>query len=305
MKVIFMGTPNFSVPVLDRLCNTGHELICVYTQPPRPCGRGKREQRSPVHKYADGLGLEVRHPISLKTAEVQQAFASLNADVAVVVAYGLLLPRAVLDLPRFGCLNVHASLLPRWRGAAPIHRAIMEGDKTTGISIMKMEVGLDTGPVLLREETAIGISETTADLHNRLSDIGAELIVKTLGKVESIDAVPQPYNGITYAAKVEKSEALIDFAKPAETVDRKIRALSPFPGAWSEFKGMRLKFLCSEVCRKIGSFGAPGKVISDTLEVACQTGSVRITRIQKAGKAAQIPEDFLRGVKIKRGDIFG
>ena len=218
------------------------------------------------------------------------------------MAYGLLLPRAVLDLPRFGCLNIHASILPRWRGAAPIQRAIMAGDRTTGVSIMQMEAGLDTGPVLLHEEIDIGIIETSAELGDRLSCIGADLIIKTLGDFENIYAVPQTNKGIIYAAKIDKAEARIDFGRSAEDVDRKIRGLSPFPGAWSEFNGIRLKFLGSEVCRPVGNFGAPGKVISDNLEVACQKGSVRITRIQKAGKAVQISEDFLRGLQIKKGD---
>ena len=305
MKIIFMGTPEFSVLVLKRLFNEGHELICVYTQPPSSGGRGKKERLSPVHEYANKLNLKVRHPISLNPVEAHEAFASLNADIAVVVAYGLLLPRAILELPRLGCLNIHASLLPRWRGAAPVQRAIMAGDRRTGVSIMKMEVGLDKGPVLLSEETEIGITETSAELHCRLSDIGAGLILKTLGNIEKINAVPQSESGVIYAAKIDKSEARLDFAKSAKDVDCKIRGLSPFPGAWLEFKDVRLKFLGSEVCRSSGDFGAPGKVISDDFEIACQKGSVRITRVQKAGKAAQISEDFLRGFQIKKGDKFG
>ncbi len=305
MKIIFMGTPDFSVSVLRHLHSAGHELICVYTQPPRSGGRGKKERLSPVHEYANRLGLKIRHPGNLNSAKEHEAFASFNADIAVVVAYGCLLPKGFLDLPRLGCLNIHASLLPRWRGAAPIQRAIMAGDRITGVSIMKMEVGLDTGPVLLSEKTEIGVKETSADLHERLSIIGAELILKTLGNIKKIYAVPQPESGIIYASKIDKGEAHIDFKKTAEDVDRKIRGLSPFPGAWLEFKGTRLKFLGSEVCRSIGNFGAPGKVISDNFEVACQKGSVRVTKVQKAGKAALPAEDFLRGFQIKKGDKLG
>mgnify|MGYP000164773332 FL=1 len=237
MRIIFMGTPDFSVPVLEALVAAGHEIACVYCQPPRPAGRGKKDRPTPVHARALDLGLEVRHPVSLKGAEEQAEFAALKADVAVVVAYGLILPQAVLDAPVRGCLNVHASLLPRWRGAAPIHRAIMAGDAETGVCIMQMEAGLDTGPVLLREGRQIDAEETTAQLHDRLSEMGASLIVTALRHLEGLTPDPQPDEGVTYADKIDKGEARIDWSQPAEEVDRKIRGLSPFPGAWVEAEG--------------------------------------------------------------------
>ena len=234
MRVIFMGTPDFSVPVLDALVAAGHEIAAVYCQPPRPAGRGKRDRPTPVHARAEALGLVVRHPESLKTAAAQQDFAALNADIAVVVAYGLILPQAVLDAPARGCLNIHASLLPRWRGAAPIHRAIMAGDAETGVCIMQMEAGLDTGPVLLRAAAPIGAEDTTGALHDRLSGMGAELIVTALARLDDLRPEPQSEAGVSYAAKIDKSEARVDWAWRAAEVDRHIRGLSPFPGAWCE-----------------------------------------------------------------------
>ena len=236
-----MGTPDFSVPVLDALVEAGHEIAAVYSQPPRPAGRGKKDRPGPVHARAEALGLEVRTPLSLKTSESQEAFAALNADIAVVVAYGLILPQAILDAPAQGCLNIHASLLPRWRGAAPIHRAIMAGDAQTGVCIMQMEAGLDTGPVLLREALDIGAQETTAQLHDRLSTMGARLIVEALGTLDALAPQVQPVEGVTYAAKIDKAEARIDWSLPAVQVDRLIRGLSPFPGAWFEHEGVRIK----------------------------------------------------------------
>ncbi|MFT7135009.1 MAG: methionyl-tRNA formyltransferase, partial [Akkermansiaceae bacterium] len=223
MRVIFMGTPDFSVPVLDALVLAGHDVVCVYCQPPRPAGRGKKDRASPVQARAEALGLPVRHPVSLKTPEAQAEFAALDADIAVVVAYGLILPQVILDAPAQGCLNIHASLLPRWRGAAPIHRAIMAGDAETGVCIMQMEAGLDTGPVILREATPIGATETTIQLHDRLSEMGARLIVDALAKLPDLVPEPQPEDGVTYATKIDKSEALIDWTKPAVEVDRLIR----------------------------------------------------------------------------------
>ncbi|MGB1413996.1 MAG: methionyl-tRNA formyltransferase, partial [Paracoccaceae bacterium] len=247
MKLVFMGTPDFSVPALQRLVADGHDIVAVYTQPPRPAGRGKKDRPSPVHSFAAASGLEVRHPLSLKSQEVQEEFDLLKADVAVVVAYGLLLPQAVLDMPRYGCLNIHASLLPRWRGAAPIHRSIMAGDKETGVSIMQMEAGLDTGPVLLDQALEIFPSETTGLLHDRLSHLGAELISQALNQIDALTPAVQSEAGVCYAAKIDKAEARIDWSESGEVIDRKIRGLSPFPGAWSEFKGERIKFLCSEM----------------------------------------------------------
>lgn len=298
MRVIFMGTPEFSVPVLDALVTAGHDIVCVYCQPPRPAGRGKKDRSSPVQTRAEALGLSVRHPVSVKSVDEQAAFAALNADVAVVVAYGLILPQSVLDAPRRGCLNIHASLLPRWRGAAPIHRAVMAGDAETGVCIMQMEAGLDTGPVLLKKVTAIGAEETTALLHDRLSTMGAEAIVEALGSLDDLTPQPQPEEGVTYARKIDKSEARIDWTRPAIEVDRLIRGLSPFPGAWFEYEGTRVKVLGSTIAE---GAGAPGEVLDNGLRVACNEGAVQLTRLQRAGKAAQGVEDFQRGAQIAPG----
>ena len=302
MRVIFMGTPEFSVPVLDALVLAGHEVACVYCQPPRPAGRGKKDRPSPVQTRAEELGLPVRHPVSLKTPEAQAEFAALDADIAVVVAYGLILPQAVLDAPAQGCLNIHASLLPRWRGAAPIHRAIMAGDAETGVCIMQMEAGLDTGPVLLREATPIRTTETTIQLHDRLSEMGARLIIDALAKLPDLTPEPQPSESVTYAAKIDKAEARIDWAKPAAQVDRLIRGLSPFPGAWFEIGGTRVKVLGSSLAD--GS-GAPGEVLDASLRVACGQGAVQLTRLQRAGKAAQDVAVFQQGAQIASGTILG
>lgn len=293
MKIVFMGTPEFSVPVLEALA-ARHEVVAVYSQPPRPAGRGKELRPSPVQACAERLGLPVRHPVSLKGTEAQAEFAALGADVAVVVAYGLILPQAVLDAPRLGCLNIHASLLPRWRGAAPIHRAIMAGDAETGICIMRMEAGLDTGPVLLRDATAIGADETTQDLHDRLSPMGARLILQALERLPSLVAEPQPETGVTYAAKIDKAESRVNWALPAVQVDRLIRGLSPFPGAWCMAEGERVKLLRSRI---VAGKGAPGTVLGG-LVVACGEGAVEITLAQREGKKAQGPEEFLRGFSL-------
>lgn len=293
-----MGTPDFSVSVLDALVDAGHDIAAVYSQPPRPAGRGKKDRPSPVHARADALDIEVRTPVSLKTAEAQAEFAALNAGVAVVVAYGLILPQVILDAPESGCLNIHASLLPRWRGAAPIHRAIMAGDAQTGVCIMQMEAGLDTGPVLLREALDIGAEETTAQLHDRLSDMGARLIVDALGQLNDLAAEVQPDAGVIYAAKIDKAEARIDWSLPADQVDRQIRGLSPFPGAWFEYEGTRVKVLGSRV---VEGAGAAGTVLTEMLNVACGEGAVALTRLQKAGKGAQDVDVFQRGVQIATG----
>ncbi|MEP1520013.1 methionyl-tRNA formyltransferase [Ascidiaceihabitans sp.] len=298
MRVVFMGTPEFSVPVLDAVLAAGHEVVCVYCQPPRPAGRGKKDRLTPVHARADALGLPVRHPVSVRTPDALAEFSALQADVAVVVAYGLILPQTILDAPAHGCLNIHASLLPRWRGAAPIHRAIMSGDTQTGVCIMQMEAGLDTGPVLLRRSTPISEAETTADLHDRLSEMGASAIVDVLADLPGLPPEIQPEDGVTYAAKIDKSEAAIDWAQPARNVDRLIRGLSPFPGAWFDFEGTRVKVLGS-IC--VDGTGMAGQVIDDALTVACADGAVRLTRLQRAGKAAQDVEVFLRGVSMPAG----
>ncbi|TGD44808.1 methionyl-tRNA formyltransferase [Pseudotabrizicola sediminis] len=293
MNIIFMGTPEFSVPVLEALA-AQHEIVAVYTQPPRPAGRGKADRPSPVHQKALALGLPVRHPARLKDPADQAEFAALQADIAVVVAYGLILPQAVLDAPRLGCLNIHASLLPRWRGAAPIHRAIMAGDETTGICIMQMEAGLDTGPVLLRQETLIDATETTADLHDRLSAMGAALILRALDQLPALIPQTQPVEGVTYAAKIDKTEARIDFAQPATIVDRQIRGLSPFPGAWVQIGAERVKFLRSRVAA--GS-GAPGQVLHG-FTIACGTGAVEVTEAQREGKRPMPASEVLKGLRL-------
>ena len=294
MRIVFMGTPVFSVAALEALVGAGHEIVCAYTQPPRPAGRGKKEQPSPVQARAEALGIPVRHPTSLKTAEAQAEFAALGADVAVVVAYGLILPQAILDAPRHGCLNIHASRLPRWRGAAPIHRAIMAGDAETGVCIMQMEAGLDTGPVLLRKATAIGAEETTGALHDRLAAIGAEAIVEALARLRELNPEVQPEEGVTYAAKIDKAEARIDWARPAAEVARLICGLSPFPGAWCDVVGERVKF---HGARVVAGKGAPGEVISG-FTVACGEGAVEITRVQREGKKAMAADEVLRGMDL-------
>jgi methionyl-tRNA formyltransferase len=298
MRVVFMGTPDFSVPVLDALVAAGHDIPAVYCQPPRPAGRGKKDRPTPVHARAEDLGFDVRTPVSFKDAEALSEFAALEADVAVVVAYGLILPQPVLDAPRRGCLNIHASLLPRWRGAAPIHRAIMAGDAETGVCIMQMEAGLDTGPVLLREATPIGGEETTGELHDRLSNLGASLIVEALAQLDNLTPEPQPQTGVTYAHKIDKAEARIDWNLPATQVDCLIRGLSPFPGAWVDFEGQRIKFLGS---RLVAANGAPGHVLDNKLTVACGEGAIEVLRLQRAGKGPQDKETFLRGLPLPPG----
>ena len=293
MKIVFMGTPEFSVPVLQALA-AQHDVVAVYTQPPRPAGRGKADRPSPVHQAALALGLPVRHPARLKDPADQAEFAALGADIAVVVAYGLILPQPVLDAPRLGCLNIHASLLPRWRGAAPIHRAIMAGDAETGICIMQMEAGLDTGPVLLRKATAIDPQETTADLHDRLSVMGADLILQALDQLPHLTPVPQPEDGVTYAAKIDKAEARVDFTHSAETVDRQIRGLSPFPGAWVQIGAERVKLLRSCVTQGAGD---PGQVLHG-FTIACGTGAVQVLQAQREGKRPMPAEDILRGLVL-------
>ncbi len=300
MRIIFMGTPDFSVPVLDALVADGHDIAAVYCQPPRPAGRGKKNRPTPVHARALDLGLEVRHPNSLKSPDEQAAFNALKADVAVVVAYGLILPQVVLDAPQKGCLNIHASLLPRWRGAAPIHRAIMAGDSETGVCIMQMEAGLDTGPVLLRRSTGIGLEETTLQLHDRLSVIGAAAIVEALQTLDDLTPQLQPELGVTYAHKIDKTEAQVDWSQPAAEVDRKIRGLSPFPGAWCEIDGVRVKLLASRV---VDGQGVAGQVLDDNLTVACAGKAVQLLRLQRAGKGAQDADVFQRGFPVARGAV--
>lgn len=298
MRLIFMGTPEFSVSVLDQLVSAGHEIACVYSQPPRPAGRGKKPRPSPVHKRAEALGLEVRTPLNFKETADRQAYADLNADAAVVVAYGLILPQAILDAPKLGCFNIHASLLPRWRGAAPIQRAIMAGDAESGVCIMQMEAGLDTGPVLTRDATPIETTDTAATLHDRLADMGANLMVKALDTLPTLTPEQQPEEGVTYAAKIDKAEAKIDWSKPAIEVDRLIRGISPFPGAWFLLNGERVKALLSVLSDGSGNAGT---TLDDTLTVACGTGAVKLLKVQKAGKGPQTSDVFLLGTKVPTG----
>lgn len=293
MRVVFMGTPAFSVPVLEAL-HARHEVVCVYSQPPRPAGRGKKDRPSPVQARAEELGIAVRHPAGLRDSVEPAEFAALGADVAVVVAYGLILPKAILQAPRFGCLNIHASLLPRWRGAAPIHRAIMAGDVATGVCIMQMDEGLDTGPVLLRRELAIGPQETTAELHDRLSHLGADAIIAALDRLPGLVAVPQSDDGVTYAAKIDKAEARVDWSRPAPEVDRLIRGLSPFPGAWAAIAGERVKLLRS---RAVPGQGAPGQVL-EGFTIACGSGAVEVLEAQREGKRPMAAGHILRGLVL-------
>lgn len=289
-----MGTPDFSVPVLDALVSAGHAIAAVYCQPPRPAGRGKKDRPSPVQVRATALGLPVRHPVSLRDAAAQAAFAALKADIAVVVAYGLILPQTVLDAPRHGCLNIHASLLPRWRGAAPIHRAIMAGDAQTGVCIMQMEAGLDTGPVLQRATLDIGSEETTGDLHDRLAALGASQIVSALVDLDSLTPVPQPDEGVTYASKIDKTEARVDWSRSAVEIDRLIRGLSPFPGAWCMIGQERVKLLRSRV---VTSSGAAGAVLGG-FTIACGKGAVEITEVQREGRRAMPVAEAMRGLTL-------
>ena len=299
MRIIFMGTPDFAVPALVACHEAGHEVVCAYTQPPRPAGRGKKLQPSPVHRKADKLGIEVRHPTSLKNEDAQAEFAALEADVAVVAAYGLILPQAVLDAPEHGCLNIHASILPRWRGAAPIHRAILAGDDTTGVTIMQMEAGLDTGPMLAKVFTPID-TKTTGELTEELAELGANAMVGVLDEVEQLSAIPQDDDAATYAPKIDKAEARIDWSKSAEEIERLARGLAPFPGAWFELDGERVKLLRAELAE--GS-GTPGEALNAELTIACGSGAIRPLRLQRAGKPAMDREDFLRGRAVEEGII--
>lgn len=310
LRIVFMGTPEFSVPMLAELIGAGHDIAAVYSQPPRPAGRGLEEVKSPVHRFAESAGIEVRVPRTLKTEDAQAAFRTLDADVAVVVAYGLILPRAVLIAPRLGCLNMHASALPRWRGAAPIQRAIMAGDRETAVMVMRMEEGLDTGPVCLAERVEIGPDTTAGELHDRLSLLGAGIMVRALAALErdSLDATPQPAEGVTYAAKIDKAEARIDFGRPAQAVHDHIRGLSPWPGAWFEVavggKPERIKVLRSAVVKRESAPGAPapGTVLDDALTIACSPGVVRLVEVQRAGKRPMTADELLRGFALKAGD---
>ena len=299
MRIIFMGSPDFAVPTLNALVEAGHEVAAAYTQPPRPAGRGKGERPTPVEVRARELGIEVRSPKSLRNEGEQAAFAELEADVAVVAAYGLILPQPILDAPKLGCLNVHGSLLPRWRGAAPVQRAIMAGDEATGVTIMQMEAGLDTGPMLLKRAMEIE-DKNAAQLTEELAKLGASMMVDVLADLPSFDPIPQPDEGVTYAAKISKDEARIDWSRPASEIARQVQGLAPFPGAWFEALGERVKLLAAEAGR---GDGQPGQVLDDGLLIACGQGALRPALVQRAGKGAMSVEDLLRGFSIPKGTM--
>ncbi len=294
-----MGSPTFAVPTLDALVAAGHEVAAVYCQPPRPAHRGKRLQPTAVHARAEQLGLEVRTPARLRSPEEQEAFAALGAEMAVVAAYGLILPQPILDAPARGCVNVHASLLPRWRGAAPIHRAILAGDAVTGVTIMQMEAGLDTGPMLLRGELPVG-RRNAGELTDALARLGARLMADYLADPAARPPVPQPEEGVTYAAKIDKAEARVDWSGAAEQVERQVRAFAPAPGAWFEVAGERLKLLAAEIADGNGS---PGEVLDDRLTVVCGNGAIRPTLLQRAGRGPMSPADLLRGFPVALGTV--
>ncbi|WP_439402079.1 methionyl-tRNA formyltransferase [Bradyrhizobium sp. DASA03068] len=304
LRLIFMGTPDFSVPTLLELVAHGHDIAAVYTRAPKPGGRrGLQLQPTPVEEAARKLGIPVLTPKTLKTEEALAEFRAFEADAAVVVAYGMILPQAILDAPKLGCYNLHASLLPRWRGAAPINRAIMAGDAESGVMVMKMDVGLDTGDVAMAERIAITDSMTALDLHDRLSRLGADLMVRAMAALErgGLQLKAQSEDGVTYAAKIEKAEARIDWSKPARAVLRHIHGLSPFPGAWAELENARVKILRCELAK---GAGAPGEVLDDRLTVACGDGAIRIIELQREGKARMQAADFLRGVPLRSGSKF-
>jgi methionyl-tRNA formyltransferase len=304
VRIVFMGTPDFAVPPLVELASRGHDIAAVYTRAPAPAGRGMEDRRSPVHETAARYGIQILHPASLKGEEAAEKFRAHDAEVAVVIAYGLLLPKAILEAPRLGCLNLHASLLPRWRGAAPIARAIIAGDLETGAMVMRMDEGLDTGPVALAERVSIGPDSTAGELHDRLKIVGADLIARSIAALErgSLEFKPQAAAGATYAKKIEKGETRIDWSRPAPEVHNHIRGLSPFPGAWFETmtdgKPLRVKVLRS--MRAAGN-GKPGTVLDDRLAIACGKGAVRLLEVQRAGAKAMSAEEFLRGTQIAPG----
>jgi len=311
LRVVFMGTPGFAVPTLAGIVGAGHEVVAVYTQPPRPAGRGMAERKSPVHQFAEQRGVPVLSPTTLRSEEAGRVFAAHGADVAVVVAYGLILPAAVLAAPAHGCLNLHASALPRWRGAAPIQRAIMAGDTETAATVMHMDAGLDTGPVCMTERVPIGPDTTAGELHDLLAESGARLMVRALGELalrqaqggDGLTCSPQPAEGVTYAAKIDKAETRIDFARPAGEVHNKVRGLSPVPGAWLEAthegRAERIKVLRTSIVADAA--GPAGTVLDDTLTIACGQGAVRVLEVQRAGKRPMAAAELLRGFPIGPG----
>ncbi|GEO00912.1 methionyl-tRNA formyltransferase [Novosphingobium sediminis] len=301
MRIVFMGTPDFAVPTLQALVAAGHEVVAAYSQPPRPAGRGKQLQPSAVHRVAEALGIAVRTPLSLRQADEQAAFAALEADVAVVAAYGLILPQPILDAPRHGCLNVHGSLLPRWRGAAPVQRAILAGDALTGVTIMQMERGLDTGPMLATVETPIA-GKTAGELTAEIAEKGAALMVSVLADLAGHPPVVQPEEGVTYAHKIDKAESRLDFTRSAVDVERQVRAFAPAPGAFFELDSERYRVLAAEV---VEGSGAPGVTLDAALTIACGEGALRPTLIQRAGKPAMETAALLRGRTIAAGAVLG
>jgi len=298
MRIIFMGSPDFAVPSLNAMVEAGHEVVAVYSQPPRPAGRGKGERKTAVHERAEALGIEVRTPKSLRNDEEQARFRTLDADLAVVAAYGLILPKPILEAPKGGCVNVHASLLPRWRGAAPIQRAILAGDEASGVTIMRMDEGLDTGPMLLKRELDIR-GRNAGEVTEELANIGADALVEWLRSPTPPE--PQPSEGVTYASKVDKAETRIDWSKSAEEVERQVRAFNPLPGAWFEVNGERIKLLQAAV--GTDASGAPGEVLDDCLNIACGEGYIRPLRVQRAGRGAMTPGELLRGYTVPNGTI--
>jgi methionyl-tRNA formyltransferase len=307
LRLAFMGSPDFAVPSLRALIAAGHNVVCVYAQPPRPAGRGQKERPTPVQLAAEDAGIEVRTPKSLKAETEQAAFRALDLDCAVVAAYGLILPPAILEAPRLGCVNVHASLLPRWRGAAPIHRAILAGDAETGVTIMQMDRGLDTGAMLSRHAIQIATHETAQGLHDKLAALGATALVPTLAELAAgrANATPQPADGVTYASKLDRDEGVLDFSRPAAELERQIRAFTPWPGAFTEYQGTRIKVLAARVL-ELGALGnEPGTVLDTELTIACGTDALRPTRVQRPGKGPMDAGDFLRGFPLPPGVILG
>jgi methionyl-tRNA formyltransferase len=301
MRIAFMGTPDFAVPTLDALIAAGHDLAAVYSQPPRPAGRGKAPRPSPVQQRAEAAGIPVRTPLTLRDPEMQEAFAALGLDVAIVAAYGLILPVPILQAPRHGCLNVHASLLPRWRGAAPIQRAILAGDETTGVTIMRMEKGLDTGPMLAKLPAEVD-RKTAGQLTAELAGMGASLMAQVLDRFGQVGAIPQRDEAATYAPKIGKEEARLDFSLPAIELERRIRAFNPAPGAWFEHKGERIKLLAADPSNAPGE---PGLVLDDILTIACGEGSIAPALVQRSGRAPMPPAELLRGFPIPAGTRLG
>ena len=304
LRLVFMGTPDFAATALQALLSSSHEVVCVYSQPPRPAGRGHKEQKSPVHRLAEQHSIPVRTPRTLRDAQEQADFAALGADITVVAAYGLILPRPVLEAPRLGCINIHASLLPRWRGAAPIQRAIMAGDDKSGITIMRMEEGLDTGPMLLREEIPLDARTTGGSLHDALAALGGRLILPALDGLAagSLADVVQPEDGVTYAAKLTRDEARLDWNRSADELERQIRAFAPAPGAWFDYQNERFKVLEAAV-EPLSTAFAPGRIVDEHLGIACSDGVLRITRLQRAGKGPMDADAFLRGFSFPKETV--